>query len=54
MRIVKWRIIEGTKSSQETKEQKRQSGLDYIEKLKEDENVLNVEETSEEFIITLE
>lgn len=54
MRIVKWRLKSGERDGQETVEMKRQEGLSYIEKLKEEENVLSVEETEREFIITLD
>lgn len=54
MRTVKWNLIEGNKKDQETKEMKRQEGLEYIERLKQDENVLEVIETEKELIITLE
>jgi len=53
-RIVKWKLTAGTNPDQETAEIKRQEGLVYIERLKEDEVVLSVEETEKEFIITLE
>lgn len=54
MRIVKWSLVSGGKEGQETKEMKRTEGLAYIERLKQDENVLSVEEKEKEIIITLE
>ena len=54
MRTVKWKLIAGNKKYQETKAMKREEGLAYIERLKQDENVLEVVETEKELIITLE
>lgn len=55
MRTVIWRLTPGGKLGQEGKEAKRQEGLDYIERLKQDgENVLSVEERETEIKITLE
>lgn len=54
MRIVRWKLTPGTKLGQEDAEMKRSEGLAYIERLKEDETVLSVEETANEFVITLE
>lgn len=53
-RIVKWKLIEGSNRSQETSEQKMAEGIEYIEKLRVDENVVSVVETKTELIITLE
>ena len=52
-RIVKWNLRSGGKVGQEDAEMKRQEGLAYIERLKENETVLSVEETPMELIITL-
>lgn len=54
MRIVKWKLQSGDRVGQETAEMKRQEGIDYIERLKKEETVVSVEETVNEFIITLE
>lgn len=54
MKTVKWRLIAGNKASQEDFETKRQEGLAYIERLKEEENVVSVEQTEQELIIKIE
>lgn len=54
MRIVKFSLVSGGKEGQETKEMKLQEGRDYIERLKQDETVMSVEEKEKEIIITLE
>lgn len=54
MRTVKWSLVSGGKAWQETKEMKLQEGRAYIERLKESETVLSVEEKEKEIIITLE
>ena len=54
MRIVKWSLVSGGKTGQETKDIKKQEGLAYIERLKKDERVISVEETDKEIIINLE
>lgn len=53
-RIVKWNLKAGGKVGQEDAEIKRQEGLAYIERLKEEDTVLSVEETENAFVITLE
>lgn len=53
-KIVKWKLVAGSKLNQEDAETKRQEGLAYIERLKEEENVISVEETDKEFIIKIE
>jgi len=53
-RIVKWNLRAGGKVGQEDAEMKRNEGLAYIERLTEEDIVLSVEETENEFIITLE
>lgn len=42
MKIVKWRLSPGGRVGQETYEQKLQEGMDYIERLKKDEDVAEV------------
>jgi hypothetical protein len=54
MSIVKWSLVSGGKPGQETKDMKKQEGLAYIERLKEDERVISFEETDKELIINLE
>lgn len=54
MRTVKWSLKVGNKVGQEDYETKRNEGLAYIERLKEEDAVLSVEETENEFVITLE
>lgn len=54
MKIVKWKLVAGNKAQQEDAETKRQEGLAYIERLKESENVVSVEETEQEFIVKIE
>lgn len=53
-KIVKWKLVAGNKAQQEDSETKRQEGLAYIERLKETENVVSVEETEQEFIVKIE
>lgn len=54
MRTTIWNLIPGNKTDQETAEQKRQAGLEYIEKLKKEDKVIDVKEENGKFIITLE
>ena len=54
MRIAKWLKTAGSKVGQETADEKRCEGLAYIEKLKKEDKVISVEETEQEFVITLE
>lgn len=53
MRIVHWKLTTGNKVGQETAEQKRQAGLDYIERLKQEEEVIEVIEEANRFVIKL-
>lgn len=53
MRIATWRLSAGNKKDQETTEQKRQKGLEYIEKLRQEDEVLEVIEEPNKFIIKL-
>lgn len=54
-RIVIWNLRTGGKTGQEGEAQKLQEGLDYIERLKADgEVVLSVENTGDKLKITLQ
>jgi len=54
-KIVKWRLNPGGKDGQMKREELYRAGLGYIEKLKDEgENVLDVQETENEFTIILE
>ncbi len=52
-RTVIWNLKAGGRY-QESEEEKRAEGLAYIEKLKDEYNVLEVKEENNQFIITLE
>jgi hypothetical protein len=54
MKIVTWNLKSGGRVSQETDDQKRQKGLEYIERLKEDNVVIEVLEENGKFIIKME
>lgn len=54
MKIVKWRLQAGSKQGQESANLKLQKGLDYVELLKQTENVVSVENTGSELIIKIE
>ena len=41
-KIVLWKLKLGTQVGQETADQKRQAGYDYIKKLAQDEKIINV------------
>ena len=42
MKTVLWRLSAGKMEGQETAEQKRQFGYDYVAKLAEEEKIINV------------
>lgn len=55
MKKVIWKLKQGNKIGQQTSPEKRAEGEAYIQKLRDaGENVTNVEETSDSFIITIE
>ncbi len=53
MRVAVWKLKSGGRIDQETAEQKRQKGLEYIERLKEDNEVIEVIEEADRFIIKM-
>ncbi|MEI9966170.1 MAG: hypothetical protein WDN67_00620 [Candidatus Moraniibacteriota bacterium] len=54
MRNVIWNLIPGGKPDQEEYQEKLRAGLEYIERLRQDETVLSVEiEEGKEIRITL-
>ncbi len=54
MKTVIWKLKAGNMEGQETAEQKRLSGYDYIEKIAEHEKVLNVVDEGDHLKIYLE
>lgn len=53
-KVVYWNLTAGTKQNQETKEQKRKLGNDYIERLKNDgEEIIEVIEEENRLKIVL-
>lgn len=53
MRQTIWNLKSGGKEGQESYEEKRKAGLEYIEKLKKEDIVVEVVEEKDRFIITL-
>lgn len=55
MRTIIWNLNAGGMVGQQTFDIKRQEGLNYIERLKQDgENIIKIEEQTDKMIITLE
>ena len=55
MKRVIFRYVAGGKYGQMSSEEKKQSGLEYIEKLKQaGENILDVTDNGKEFIILIQ
>ncbi len=52
-RIVTYNLVAGSHVGAETKEQKRQLALEYIERLKQDETIEEIQEEPNRFIIYL-
>lgn len=55
MKTVLWKLSAGDKPFQETADEKRKAGLEYIERLKSDgENIVSVDEENGYFIIKID
>ena len=54
MKIVKWRLDTGNIVGQESREKKLKLGLEYVEKLKREQNVVEVEMRQNEIVIKIE
>lgn len=55
MKTVIWKLTAGNKPFQETADEKREAGLKYIERLKEDgENIVDIKEEDGKFIIIID
>lgn len=53
MRQVVWKLKSGGKEGQETREEKYQKGQEYIERLRQEDDVIEVVEEQDRLIIYL-